>query len=73
MGQFLIFDQEIKGYPLLQGYRGKELSSIPALVNMILNISHLIEENPQIKELELNPIFAYRDSALAVDARVVLE
>ena len=65
--------KEIKGYPLLQGYRGKEPSNIPALVEMILKISHLIEENPQIKELELNPVFAYRDSALAVDARIVLE
>jgi acyl-CoA synthetase (NDP forming) len=65
--------KEIKGYPLLQGYRGKEPSNIPALVEMILKISHLIEENPQIKELELNPIFAYRDSALAIDARIVLE
>jgi acyl-CoA synthetase (NDP forming) len=65
--------KEIKGYPLLQGYRGKEPSNIPALVEMILKISHLIEENPQIKELELNPIFAYRDGVLAVDARIVLE
>jgi acetyl-CoA synthetase (ADP-forming) len=65
--------KEIKGYPLLQGYRGKEPSNILALVEMILKISNLIEENPQIKELELNPIFAYRDSALAVDARIVLE
>jgi acyl-CoA synthetase (NDP forming) len=65
--------KETKGFPLLQGYRGKEPSNIPALVKMILKVSNLIEENPQIKELELNPIFAYRDSALAVDARVVLE
>jgi len=65
--------KEIKGYPLLQGYRGKEPSNIPALVKMILKISNLIEENPQIQELELNPVFVYRDRALAVDARVVLE
>jgi len=65
--------KEIKGYPLLQGARGKEAASIPALVEIILKISSLIEENPQIKELELNPIFAYRDGALAVDARIILE
>jgi hypothetical protein len=29
--------------------------------------------NPQIKELELNPVFAYRDKAVAVDARIILE
>ena len=65
--------QEIKGYPLLQGYRGKEPASIPALVEIILKISKLIEENPQIKELELNPILAYRNKAIAVDARIILE
>ena len=65
--------EEIKGYPLLQGFRGAEPASIPAIVKIILNISRLVEENPQIKELELNPIFAYRDKAVAVDARIILE
>jgi len=65
--------QEIKGYPLLQGYRGKEPASVPALVEMILKISKFIEENPQVKELDLNPIFAYRNKAVTVDARIVLE
>ena len=64
---------DIKGYPLLQGYRGKEPASISALVEVILKVSKLIEENPQIKELELNPIFAYRDKAVGVDARIILE
>jgi acetyl-CoA synthetase (ADP-forming) len=65
--------KEIKGYPLLEGYRGKESANIPALVEIILKLSRWIEENPQIKELELNPIFAYRDKAVAVDARIILE
>jgi acetyl-CoA synthetase (ADP-forming) len=65
--------KEIKGYPLLQGYRGKEPANITVLVEMILKISNLIHKNPQIKELELNPIFAYKDSAVAVDARIILE
>jgi acetyl-CoA synthetase (ADP-forming) len=65
--------KEIKGYPLLEGYRGKEPANIPALVEIILKVSKLIEENPKIKELDLNPIFAYRDRAIAVDARIILE
>jgi acyl-CoA synthetase (NDP forming) len=65
--------EEIKGYPLLQGYRGKEPASLSALIEIILKISKLIEENPQVKELELNPLFAYRDKAVAVDARIILE
>jgi acyl-CoA synthetase (NDP forming) len=65
--------EEIKGYPLLQGYRGKEPASISALVDTILKVSKLIEESPGIRELELNPMFAYRDKAVAVDARIILE
>ena len=65
--------REIKGFPLLQGYRGKEPVNIPALVEIILKISRFINENPQIREMELNPIFAYKNKALAVDARIILE
>lgn len=65
--------QEIKGFPLLQGYRGKEPAKIPALVGIILKISKFINENPQIREMELNPIFVYKNKALTVDARIILE
>ena len=64
---------EIKGYPILEGYRGKDPADISALVEIILKISKLVEGNSQIKELELNPIFAYRDKAVTVDARIILE
>lgn len=65
--------EEIKGYPLLKGYRGKEPVDIPALTEIILKISKVMEEHPEIKELELNPIIAYKKGALAVDARIILE
>ncbi len=65
--------EDIKGYPLLQGYRGKESVDIPALTEIILKISRVMEEHPEIKELELNPIMAYKKGALAVDARIILE
>ena len=58
---------------MLQGYRGKEPANIPALVEMILNVSKFVEENPQIKELDLNPVFAYAKGVIAVDARIILE
>ncbi len=65
--------EEIRGYPLLKGYRGKEPVDIPALTEIILKISHLMEQHPEIKELELNPILAYRKGALGLDARIILE
>ncbi|NWG01560.1 MAG: acetate--CoA ligase family protein [Syntrophaceae bacterium] len=65
--------KEIKGFPLLEGYRGKSPSDISSLVNLILKLSRFIEGNPQIKELELNPILAYPKRVVAVDARIILE
>lgn len=65
--------EEIKGYPVLQGYRGQEPANIPALEDMLLRLSDFIEQTPEIKELDLNPILAYADGAVAVDARVILE
>lgn len=65
--------REIKGYPLLQGYRGQEAVDVSNLEELLLKVSTFIERNPGIKELDLNPIFAYGDGAVAVDARVMLE
>jgi acyl-CoA synthetase (NDP forming) len=65
--------RDIKGYPVLEGYRGQLPSDVAALENMIMKISAFVEKNPEIKELDLNPVFAYNKGAVAVDARVVLE
>jgi acyl-CoA synthetase (NDP forming) len=65
--------KEIKGYKLLEGYRGSEPSNIKILEDMLLKISDFMEKTPEIKEMDINPIFAYKDGAIAVDARVVLE
>ena len=65
--------REIKGYPLLEGYRGQEPANITALEDLLLKLSTFVDETPQIKEMDLNPIFAYKNGAVAVDARVILE
>jgi len=65
--------REIKGYPLLEGYRGQEVVDVSHLEELLLKVSDFVEQNPEVKELDLNPIFAYSDGAVAVDARVVLE
>ncbi len=65
--------REIKGYPLLEGYRGQEAVDIPYLEELLLKVSDFVEKNPEIRELDLNPVFAYSDGAIAVDARVILE
>jgi acyl-CoA synthetase (NDP forming) len=64
---------EIKGLPLLQGYRGQEAVDLANLEDLVLKVSAFVEQHPEVKELDLNPVFAYKDGAVAVDARVVLE
>jgi acyl-CoA synthetase (NDP forming) len=65
--------REIKGYPILEGFRGTEPVEISILEELLLRVSRFVVDNPEIKELDLNPIFAYKDGAVAVDARVILE
>jgi acyl-CoA synthetase (NDP forming) len=65
--------REIKGYPLLEGYRGQEPVDVGYLEELILKVSSFVEQHPEVAELDLNPIFAYKDGAVAVDARVLLE
>ena len=64
--------REIKGFPVLEGVRGQPPADIAALENLILKVSEFVEAHPEIDELDLNPVFAYPDGALAVDARVVV-
>jgi acyl-CoA synthetase (NDP forming) len=65
--------KEIKGYTLLKGYRGYEPADIPFLEGLLLKISDFCETSPEVKEIDLNPIFVYKDGAAIVDARIVLE
>jgi acyl-CoA synthetase (NDP forming) len=65
--------KEIKGYTLLKGYRGYEPADLSTLEGLLLKISDFCEKSPEVKELDLNPIFAYREGAAIVDARMVLE
>ncbi len=64
--------REIKAFPLLSGYRGMEGVDLNALKDIIVRTSKLMMDNPEIKQLDLNPVFAYKDGAVVVDARILL-
>jgi acyl-CoA synthetase (NDP forming) len=64
--------REIKGFPVLEGFRGQEPADLEALEKLLLKVSAFVEAHPEIEELDLNPVFAYKDGALAVDARIVV-
>jgi acyl-CoA synthetase (NDP forming) len=65
--------REIKGYPLLTGYRGAEPVDTTRLEDMLLAVGELARENPAVREIDLNPVIAGRETSVAVDARIVLE
>jgi len=64
--------REIKGFPVLQGVRGQDPADLDALEGLLLKISQFVEAHPEIEELDLNPVFAYKDGCIAVDARIVV-
>ncbi len=63
--------QEIKGYALLKGYRGSS-ADIQALKRLLLQISEVAANNPEIEEMDLNPVFLYQEGYTVVDARIIL-
>jgi acetyl-CoA synthetase (ADP-forming) len=64
---------EVRAYPLLTGYRNSPPADIDAIVRILLNVSRLVTEHQEIKELDLNPIMVYPKGAKTVDARIILE
>jgi acetyltransferase len=63
---------EIKGFPLLTGVRGKKGVNIPALVEAVSKLSHMVAELTDVAEVDLNPVFATEQGIDIVDARIVL-
>ena len=64
--------REISGFPILQGVRGQPGADIAALEKLVVDVSKFVWKHREIAELDLNPVFAYPDGAIAVDARIVL-
>lgn len=64
--------KSIKSYPILAGARGKKPADIAALKSLILKISQLSADFPEISELEMNPVMAGEVGCCAVDALVVI-
>ncbi len=64
---------EIKGKKILEGYRGQDPADIPFLEDMLLKLSELVDKTEGIAEIDMNPVFAYKQGAVVVDARIILE
>jgi acyl-CoA synthetase (NDP forming) len=65
--------KEIKGYPILAGYRGQPVVDLQPLADCLLAVAQIAEEYPKIVEIDLNPVFAYPEGILVADARIIME
>jgi len=65
--------KELKAYKILEGIRGEPARDIDSLVEVMLAVSKMIDENPEINELDCNPTFVYEKGkgTLVVDARIL--
>jgi len=64
--------QETKFYQILKGFRGKRYD-VNSVLDILLKTSKLLEQNPGIAELDLNPVIVCQKNAFAVDARIAVE
>jgi len=60
----------VRAAPLLRGYRGTPAADVDALRDLLLRVSRLAEDLPEITELDLNPVIARPDGTHIVDARI---
>jgi len=64
--------REIKGYPILDGVRGRKGVNVAALTETVSKLSYMVAELKDVAEVDLNPVFATENGVDIVDARIVL-
>jgi acyl-CoA synthetase (NDP forming) len=64
---------ELKGYRILEGFRGSKPADMDALTDIILRLAQLLKDFPEIKELDINPLMVFEEGKglQALDARIV--
>ena len=62
---------EIRGAPLLKGYRGSRTVDRAAVVDGLLRLARIAEEHGDIVGIDLNPVYAYPEGIVVADARVI--
>jgi acetyl coenzyme A synthetase (ADP forming)-like protein len=64
---------DIRGAAILRGARGQPPVKQEALASLIVNVSHLADDFPEIAEVDLNPVMASHAGVAAVDARILVD
>lgn len=62
--------RSLKAYALLTGYRGSAPADVAALEDLLHRVNAMVEDLPEVVELDLNPVFVGGSGAIAVDVRM---
>ncbi len=62
--------ESLRSWPILAGFRGRPPFDVDGLIDVLLRLSALVADNPEIQELDINPLLLTPDRVQAVDARV---
>ena len=65
--------KSLKIYPFLKGYRGAPAKDIEKLIEVIIRLSYLAADYPEIVELDINPLLVGTSDVIALDARIVID
>jgi acetyltransferase len=65
--------ESLRSWPLLNGYRGRPPANVTLLIEMLMRLSYLVADYPEIKELDVNPLLVTPDDVIALDARIILD
>lgn len=65
--------KSLKVYPLLEGYRGSNPKNIDKLIEVLIRLSYLAADYPEIVELDINPLIVTPDDVIALDCRIVVD
>ncbi|HSO85967.1 MAG TPA: bifunctional acetate--CoA ligase family protein/GNAT family N-acetyltransferase [Draconibacterium sp.] len=65
--------KSLKIYPLLKGYRGDTPKNIDKLIEVLIRMSYLAADYPEIAELDINPLVVTPTDVIALDARIVVD
>ena len=65
--------ESLKIYPLLRGYRGSPAKNVDKLIQVLIRLSYLAADYPEITELDINPLLVTPEDVVALDARIVVD
>ncbi|MBW1641798.1 MAG: acetate--CoA ligase family protein [Deltaproteobacteria bacterium] len=65
----------IKGYKLFQGFRGKPKRDVEHLEKLLISLSDMVTNHPEILEMDINPLFVHEEGkgATVADCRIILQ